>query len=223
MTFSLLGLLIAVIKVVAVMLVLLTAVAYLSWFERKVVARMQSRWGPERVGPYGLMQPLADGAKFLFKEDPTPEGADRFVYFFAPFLALSLAMSSIAVIPLGPGHLEIFGRRTWFSVSELDLSLLVVFAITALSVYGVALAGWASNSKYPLLGGLRSTAQMLSYELSMTMSVVGIVLMTNTFSLRNIVESQRGGLLHWFMWPQIIAFLIFMVSAVAETNRAPFD
>jgi NADH-quinone oxidoreductase subunit H len=216
-------LLIALVKVLAVMLVLLTTVAYLSWFERKVVAHMQSRWGPERVGPYGLIQPLADGAKFLFKEDPTPEGVDRFVYFFAPFLALALAMSTIAVIPLGPGQLEIFGHRTWFSIAEVDLSLLVVFSITALSVYGVALAGWASNSKYPLLGGLRSSAQMLSYELSMTMSVVGIVLVTNTFSLRQIVERQQGGLLHWFLFPQFLGFVCFVISAVAETNRAPFD
>ena len=219
-------LIIALVKVLAVILVLLTTVAYLSWFERKVVAHMQSRWGPERVGPYGLIQPLADGAKFLFKEDPTPEGVDRVVYFLAPFLALALAMSTIAVIPLGPGQLEIFGRRTWFSVAEVDVSLLIVFAITALSVYGVALAGWASNSKYPLLGGLRSTAQMLSYEISMTMSVVGIVLVTNTFSLRQIVEGQRGahgGLQHWFIFPQVLGFICFAISAVAETNRAPFD
>ena len=216
-------LLVSVLKVIVVMIVLLTAVAYLSWFERKVVAHMQSRWGPERVGPYGLMQPLADGAKFLFKEDPTPEGVDKTVYFFAPFLAVALAMSTIAVVPLGPGQLNIFGYRTWFSVAELNLSLLVVFAFTALSVYGVALAGWASNSKYPLLGGLRSSAQMLSYELSMTMSVVGIVLVANTFSLRDIVEHQRGGIWHWFCVPQLVGFLIFMISGVAETNRAPFD
>jgi len=217
------GILIALIKVVVVVLVLLTAVAYITWFERKVVAHMQSRWGPERVGPHGLLQPLADGAKFLFKEDPTPAGIDRFVYFLAPFLALSLSLSTIAVIPLGPGQIEIFGRRTWLSVAELNISLLVVFAITALSVYGVALAGWASNSKYPLLGGLRSSAQMLSYELSLTMSVVGIVLLTNTFSLRDIVDDQRGGLLHWFVFPQIVGFACFFISALAETNRVPFD
>ena len=217
------GLLIAIVKVVAVMLVLLTTVAYLSWFERKVVGHIQSRWGPERVGPYGLFQPLADGAKFLFKEDPTPEGVDRLVFFFAPFLALSLAMTTIAVIPLGPGQLNLFGQRSWFSVAEVDISLLVVLALTSLSVYGVALAGWASNSKYPLLGGLRSTAQMLSYELSLTISVVGLVLMTNSFSLRDIVEAQRGGLLHWFFLPQILGCLCFVVSSVAETNRAPFD
>ncbi|HXZ18692.1 MAG TPA: complex I subunit 1 family protein [Candidatus Acidoferrales bacterium] len=219
--------LIAILKVVVVVLVLLTAVAYLTWFERKVVAHMQSRWGPERVGPHGLLQPLADGAKFLFKEDPTPAGIDRFVYFLAPFLALSLALSTIAVIPLGPGQIKLFGHRTWFSISELNISLLVVFAITALSVYGVALAGWASNSKYPLMGGLRSSAQMLSYELSLTMSVVGIVLLTNTFSLRDIVEAQRGtmwGFLpRWFVFPQLIGFVCFFISALAETNRVPFD
>ena len=215
--------LVSLLKVIVVVIVLLTAVAYMTWFERKVVAHMQSRWGPERVGPYGLMQPLCDGAKFLFKEDPTPEGVDRTVFFLAPFLALSLAMSSIAVMPLGPGQINIFGYHTWFSVAEVDLSLLVVFAVTALSVYGVALAGWASNSKYPLLGGIRSSAQMLSYELSLTMSVVGIVLVTNTFSLRHIVESQRGGLLHWFFAPQILGFVCFLISAVAETNRSPFD
>src|SRR5271167_3476818 len=223
-------LIIAVAKVIVVMVVLLTVVAYLSWFERKIVAHIQSRWGPERVGPHGLIQPLADGAKFLFKEDPTPEGVDRFVFFFAPFLALSLAMTTIAVMPLGPGQLTIFGQRTWFSVAETNLSLLVVFSITALSVYGVALAGWASNNKYSLLGGLRSTAQMLSYELSLTMSVVGIVLMTNpnTLSLRGIVEAQRGtatlpGASHWFVFPQILGFVCFFISAVAETNRSPFD
>jgi NADH-quinone oxidoreductase subunit H len=217
------GVFIALVKVIVVVLVLLTSVAYLTWFERKVVAHMQSRWGPERVGPHGLLQPLADGAKFLFKEDPTPAGIDRFVYFLAPFLALSLGLSTIAVIPLGPGEIEIFGQKTWFSISEVKISLLVVFAITALSVYGVALAGWSSNSKYPLLGGLRSSAQMLSYELSMTMSVVGIVLVTNTFSLRDIVEAQRGSLLQWFVFPQIVGFVCFFISALAETNRVPFD
>jgi NADH-quinone oxidoreductase subunit H len=219
------GVFIAVVKIIVVIFVLLTSVAYLTWFERKVVAHMQSRWGPERVGPHGLLQPLADGAKFLFKEDPTPGGIDRFVYFLAPFLALSLALSTIAVIPLGP-EVVLFGQRIWLSVSELNISLLVVFAITALSVYGVALAGWASNSKYPLLGGLRSSAQMLSYELSLTMSVVGIVLLTNTFSLREIVEAQRGphgGLQHWFIVPQIVGFACFFISALAETNRVPFD
>ena len=214
--------LVSVVKVLVVFIGLLTVVAYLSWFERKVVAHIQSRWGPERVGPYGLIQPLADGAKFLFKEDPTPEGVDRFVFFFAPFLALALAMTTIAVMPLGP-RVEIFGHPVWLSVTESDVSLLVVFAITALSVYGVSLGGWASNNKYSLLGGLRSAAQMLSYELAMTMSVVGIVLMTNTFSLRDIVEAQKHGAWNWFFIPQFFGFVCFFISAVAETNRTPFD
>jgi NADH-quinone oxidoreductase subunit H len=223
--------LVSLVKIAVVVLVLLTSVAYLTWFERKVVAHIQSRWGPERVGPHGLLQPLADGAKFLFKEDPTPAGVHRFLYSFAPFLSLSLALCTIAVIPFGPREMEIFGLRTSLSISEVDISLLVVFAITALSVYGVALGGWASNSKYPLLGGLRSSAQMLSYELSLTMSVVGIVLIANTFSLREIVEAQQGTMLgflpRWFVFaspvPQFLGFVCFFISALAETNRSPFD
>jgi NADH-quinone oxidoreductase subunit H len=224
-------LIVSLIKVVLVLLVLLTSIAYLTWFERKVVAHMQSRWGPERVGPHGLLQPLADGVKFLFKEDPTPAGADRFVYFLAPFLSMSLALSTIAVIPFGPSEVVIFGVSTSMSIAEINLSLLVVFAITSLSVYGVALAGWASNSKYPLLGGLRSSAQMLSYELALTMSVVGIVLLSGTFSLRSIVMAQQGtvwGFIpRWFAFsptmPQLIGFLCFFIAALAETNRVPFD
>jgi NADH-quinone oxidoreductase subunit H len=225
-------LLVTMVKVVLVLLVLLTAIAYLTWFERKVVAHMQSRWGPERVGPHGLLQPLADGLKFFFKEDPTPAGADRLVYFLAPFLSLSLALCTIAVIPFGPHQLVIFGQTTSMSIAEIDLSLLVVFAITALSVYGVALAGWASNSKYPLLGGLRSSAQMLSYELALTMSVVGIVLLSGTFSLRSIVLAQGGQAVLGFLprWnifsptmPQAVGFVCFFIAALAETNRVPFD
>ena len=224
-------LLISLLKVAVVVFVLLTGIAYLTWFERKVVAHMQSRWGPERVGPYGLMQPLADGVKFLFKEDPTPAGADRFVYFLAPFLSLSLALCTIALIPFGPGEISIFGRSTSLSIAEINISLLVVFAFTSLSVYGVALAGWASNSKYPLLGSLRSSAQMLSYELGLTMSVVGIVLLSGTFSLRTIVLAQQGTVLgvlpRWNVFspimPQVIGFFCFFIAALAETNRVPFD
>ena len=222
---------ITVLKVALVLFVLLTSIAYLTWFERKVVAHMQSRWGPERVGPHGLLQPLADGVKFLFKEDPTPAGADRFVYFLAPFLALSLALCTIAVIPFGPQQVVIFGMTTSMAVAEVHLSLLVVFAFTALSVYGVALAGWASNNKYSLLGGLRSSAQMLSYELALTMSVVGIVLLSSTFNLREIVLAQQGTVLgflpRWFVFsptmPQIFGFVCFFIAALAETNRVPFD
>ncbi|MBI1750656.1 MAG: NADH-quinone oxidoreductase subunit H [Acidobacteria bacterium] len=213
------------------MFLMMTALAYLTWFERKVVARIQSRWGPYRVGPHGLLQPLADGIKFLFKEDPTPGGADKLIYFLAPFLAMALALSAIAVIPFGPKHIEILGHATGLQIADLNIGLLFLFAITSLGVYGVALAGWASNSKYPLLGGLRSSAQMISYELSMTMSVVGVVLMAGTFNLREIITQQEGYWLGFIpRWnllapplPQLIGFFVYFVSAIAETNRVPFD
>ncbi len=224
-------LVIAVIKVVVVVAAMLTAFAYLTWFERKVVAHIQSRWGPYRVGPHGLLQPLADGLKMLFKEDPTPEGADKLVYFLAPFLAFALALSVIALIPFGPAKFTVFGHATGLQIADLNIGLLFLFAITSLGVYGVALGGWASNSKYPLLGGLRSSAQMISYELSMTMSVVGVVLMAGTFNLREIITQQQGYSLGFIpKWnllapplPQLLGFMIYFVSAIAETNRVPFD
>jgi NADH-quinone oxidoreductase subunit H len=224
-------LMVALPKVVVLLFVLLTSLAYLTWFERKVVAHIQTRWGPYRVGPHGLLQPLADGVKFLFKEDVTPAGVDKFAYFLAPFVALTLAVTSIAVIPFGPKELTLFGQATPLAITNLNIGLLILFAITSMGVYGVVLAGWASNSKYPLLGGLRSSAQMVSYELSLTMSVVGVILMAGTFNLSEIVTSQQG--FHWgFLprWnligapmPQVLGFLLFFTSAIAETNRSPFD
>jgi len=218
-------------KIIVLMFLLMTALAYLTWFERKVVAHIQSRWGPYRAGPHGLLQPLADGLKFLFKEDVTPAGADRFIYFLAPFLSMSLALTSIALIPFGPKDITVFGQRTGLAVADLNVGLLFLFAITSLGVYGVALAGWSSNSKYPLLGGLRSSAQMVSYELSLTMSVVGVLLLAGSFNLREIIAAQsgfvRGILPRWNIiaspMPQLLGFLCFFTAAIAETNRLPFD
>ncbi len=224
-------LVVSVIKIAVLMFLLMTALAYLTWFERKVVAHIQSRWGPYRAGPHGLLQPLADGLKFLFKEGVAPAGADQFVYHLAPFLSMSLALTSIALIPFGPKEIEILGQRTTLAIADLNIGLLFLFAITSLGVYGVALAGWSSNSKYPLLGALRSSAQMVSYELSLTMSVVGVLLLAGSFNLREIIEAQRGFTWHflprWNLFaptlPQIIGFFCFFIAAIAETNRLPFD
>lgn len=219
-------LLITVVKIALLLFIVLTVNAYLTWFERKVVAHMQSRWGPHRVGPHGLLQPLADGLKFLFKEDPTPSGVDKFVYFLAPLLALALALTSIAVIPFGPDPIRAWGHDIYLGIVDLNIGVLALFAITALGVYGVALAGWSSNSKYPLLGGLRSSAQMISYELALTLSVVGVLLIAGSFNLKEIIASQaspRYGLLGWHIFPQLLGFICFFIAAVAETNRVPFD
>src|SRR2546427_3957897 len=205
------------IKSVIALFVLLTGVAYSVWLERKVVGHIQNRWGPTRVGPFGLLQPLADGLKFLFKEDVIPTNANRFLYIAAPLVSLIPAMLAFSVIPFGP----------WLQVTDLSVGLLFVFAITSLGVYGIALGGWASNSKYPLMGAMRSSAQMISYELSLTLSVVGVLMIANTLSLNQLVMSQQGTWLgfipRWNIFLQPVAFLVYLVSAVAETNRLPFD
>ena len=220
-------LVVSLVKIAVLLFVVMTALAYLSWFERKVIAHIQSRWGPYYVGAHGLLQPLADGVKFLFKEDVTPPAADRFVYILAPFFALSLALTTLALIPFGPATVYIFGQPTQLVVANVDIGLLFLFAITSIGVYGVALAGWSSNSKYPLLGSLRSSAQMISYEVSLTLSVVGVLLLAGSFNFNEIIESQRGYYLHFFpRWnviPQIVGFLCYLTAAVAETNRVPFD
>jgi NADH-quinone oxidoreductase subunit H len=229
--------LLTLLKIALLLFAVLTVNAYLTWFERKVVAFMQTRVGPHRVGPHGLLQPAADGLKFLFKEDVMPGGVDKFVYLLAPFLALTLSLASLAVIPFGPKPLPFRffgGHQIDLWITNPDIGLLILFAVTALGVYGVALAGWASNSKYPLLGGLRSSAQMVSYELALTMSVVGVVLMANSFSLSRIIDAQSGRTL-WGMlpawniisfhggFPQLVGFFCFFTAAIAETNRVPFD
>jgi NADH-quinone oxidoreductase subunit H len=221
-------LVVSLVKIAVLLFVLMTALAYLSWFERKIIAHIQSRWGPYYVGTHGLLQPLADGVKFLFKEDVTPAGADKLVYVLAPFLALSLAMTAIALIPFGPPDIQVLGQPV-FVIANLDIGLIFLFAVTSLGVYGVALAGWSSNSKYPLMGGLRSSAQMVSYEVAMTLSVVGVLLVAGTLNFNGIISSQSGYYHHlrfiprWFVVPQIVGFLCYLIAAVAETNRVPFD
>ena len=209
------------VKIIALLFILLTAVAYLVWMERKVVAHIQSRWGPYRVGPHGLLQPLADGLKFLFKEDITPINADRLLYLLAPFLSLTLALLAVAAIPFGPT----------FYIADLNIGLLFILAVTSLGVYGIALAGWASNSKYSLLGSLRSAAQMVSYELALGLGLVGVLMLSGTFNLREIVEQQAGfwsfqGIPffpRWNILPQCVGFFVYFTAAMAETNRSPFD
>ena len=222
-------LVVSLVKIALTLFVVMTALAYLTWFERKVVARMQSRWGPYYVGAHGLLQPLADGVKFLFKEDITPPAADILAYILAPFLALVLALTAIALLPIGPPDVLLLGQPV-FAVSNINIGLIMLFAITSLGVYGVALAGWSSNSKYPLMGGLRSSAQMISYEVSLTLSVVGVLLLAGTLNLSEMVSGpngQTGYWLHvipkWNVIPQIVGFLCYLTAAIAETNRVPFD
>lgn len=220
-----------VIKIAVIMFVLLTAIAYVTWLERKVIAHIQARWGPYLVGPHGLLQPLADGLKFMFKEDIWPLEADRVVYWLAPFLAFLMAFLSIAVIPFGESF-TIAGHVIALQITDLNVGLLFIFAVTSLGVYSVALAGWSSNSKYPLLGGLRSSAQMISYEISLSLGVIGVLMIAGTLSLREIVNQQAGLWAHasifsvlprWNLFLQPLGFLIYFAAAIAETNRVPFD
>ncbi len=220
-------LVVSLIKIAIALFVVMTALAYLTWFERKVVARIQSRWGPYWVGPHGLLQPLADGIKFLFKEDIVPPSADKVTYLLAPFLALALALTTLALIPIGPASIKVLGQTTQLVISHSPVGLILLFAISSIGVYGVALAGWSSNSKYPLLGGLRSSAQMISYEVSLTLSVVGVLLLAGSFDFYQIVEHQSGHWVHFFpRWeviPQFLGFICYLTAAIAETNRVPFD
>ncbi len=204
-------------KICLVVGLLLLAVAYLTWLERKVIGDIQVRFGPSRVGPFGLLQPIADGIKLMFKEDVVPANADRVIFILAPALSFVPALIVFAVIPFGPS----------FVITDVNVGLLYVFAVASLGVYGSVLAGWASNSKYSLLGGLRSSAQMVSYELALGLSVLGVVMMTGSLSLVDIVEAQKGtwlGILpRWNIFPQFLGFVIFLISSNAELNRAPFD
>ncbi|HET7442328.1 MAG TPA: complex I subunit 1 family protein, partial [Terriglobales bacterium] len=218
---------ISAVKSVIAILVLLTSVAYTVWLERKVVGHIQNRWGPTRVGPFGLLQPLADGLKFLFKEDLTPPHVYKPLYIAAPMIAVIFALTSIALIPIG-NSITVGPVNTPLQITDVNIGLLIILGITSMGVYGVALAGWSSNSKYSLLGSLRASSQMVSYEISLGLSLVGVLIMSGSFSLRTIVDAQAGHF--WGFIPrwnvfhgQELAFFVYLMSAFAETNRVPFD
>ena len=213
---------IALIKTAIALFVLLTACAYTVLAERKLVARMQNRWGPTRVGLFGFLQPLADGLKFILKEDIIPSNVYKPLYIAAPMLSLTLALTSIAVIPIGES-ITVNGVQTPLQITDVNIGLLFILGLTSIGVYGVALAGWSSNSKYSLFGSLRASAQMVSYELALGLSLIGVLIGAGSFSLREIVNSQAG--YHWNLWyrGQFVAFFVYLMAAFAETNRVPFD
>jgi NADH-quinone oxidoreductase subunit H len=217
---------ISLIKVAVIFAVLMTTLAYLQWVERKVIAHIQVRPGPYRVGPHGLLQPLADVIKLITKEDLLPSYVNKPLYLAAPFLAITMALLPIAVIPFGP-EIDVAGWRTLMQLTDLNIGVLFVLAVTSMGVYGIVLAGWSSNNKYALLGGLRSAAQMISYELPLSLAVAAPLLISNTLSLRQLVERQAGGIFNWNLLhgpvPQIVGFAVFLIASFAETNRVPFD
>src|SRR5579864_9360860 len=202
-------------EILAIIVPLLLAVAYLTYAERKVLAAAQLRKGPNVVGPFGLLQPIADGLKMLVKETVIPSGANRVVFIAAPILTFALSLIAWAVIPFDQGVV----------LANINVGILYLFAISSLGVYGVIMAGWSSNSKYAFLGALRSAAQMVSYEVSMGFVIVTVLLCVGSLNLSAIVEAQQGryGLLNWYWLPLFPMFIIFFVSALAETNRPPFD
>lgn len=213
------------VKIALLIFVLLTACAYSTYMERKILGYLQNRVGPSYAGPFGLLQPLADGLKLIFKEDIVPDRVERITYALAPVVSFIPAMLVFAVIPFS-SEFDLFGllpSTTEGVISDLSIGVLFIFAVTSLGVYGLVLAGWSSGSKYSLLGGIRSSAQMISYEVGYALSIVGVVLVANTLSLTEIVSLQSGSLFNWYIFKQPLGFMIYIVCAIAETNRAPFD
>ncbi|MBA3602639.1 MAG: NADH-quinone oxidoreductase subunit NuoH [Parachlamydiaceae bacterium] len=207
------------IKSVILVMLLLGAAAYMTFCERVIMARVQLRLGPNRVGPLGLLQPIADGIKLLTKESFRPDNIEKFAYLIAPAISVFTALMAFVLIPFGD-TIEIAGRTVSLRIADLNAGILVLLAISSLAVYGIVLAGWASNNRYSLLGGLRSTAQFISYEIPMGLSIVTVVLTANTLSLPEIVKAQQN---YWFILTNPISFIIYFITAFAETNRAPFD
>jgi NADH-quinone oxidoreductase subunit H len=204
--------------------VVMVIVAYTVLAERRVLAFIQGRLGPNRVGYGGLLQPFADLLKFILKEDIVPDKSTRFVYFLAPIVATVTALMTIIVYPFGPDVYVPFLGTIKLVITRLDVGLLYVLGITSVGVYGIALAGWSSNNKYSLMGGLRASSQLISYELSLGLSLIGVILMSGTLDLYSIVEQQRGWFgFKWNIIPQFIGFIVYLISAIAETNRVPFD
>jgi NADH-quinone oxidoreductase subunit H len=231
-------LLIVVVKILVIFGVLLTLFSGMTYLERRLLAFMQFRLGPNRTGPWGLLQPVADGIKLFFKEETMPEGADRFAFIGAPIVAIVTAFTAIAVIPYGPpvrlpslAFLPewlrppewLQGREVTLQIADLDVGLLFIFAVTALGVYGIVMAGWAANNKFSLIGGLRSSAQMFSYELALGLSWVGIIMLAGSFKVTDIVNAQSVGFWRWNLFLQFPAFLVYLVAGTAEVSRLPFD
>lgn len=228
--------LIVIVKTLIVFTILLVSVMFYVWFMRKVIADMQNRVGPDRAGPFGVFQTFADGVKLFFKEQSIPDSADKPVFRLAPYLAIMPAFLAFSIIPIG-GLVSVAGHKTYLQLAELPVGVLWLLAMSGIGVYGVMLAGWASGSKYPLLGSVRASAQLLSYEATFGLAIVGVLVWSGTLSTRSIVNQQAGvdplhvGALwngwgsvgNWFVWSALVAFVLFLISAVAETNHPPFD
>jgi NADH-quinone oxidoreductase subunit H len=212
---------IAIIKVIVVVGMVLVGVAWSTWLERKLLGHLQHRMGPTVAGPFGLLQPVADAVKLMFKEDIVPDKAERATYALAPIISFVPSLLTFAVIPFG-SSITIAGHQIDMVLSDLNVGVLFILAVTSLGVYGIVLAGWSSGSKYSLMGGIRSSAQMISYEVAYGLSLIGVLLLANTLSLVELVE-QQSGFFNWYIFKQPLGFLLFAICAVAETNRAPFD
>lgn len=210
---------IVLIKGIIVIAMLMLAAAYMTFLERVVMARMQLRLGPNRVGPWGLLQPIADGIKLLTKEKFQPTNVDVFTYWLAPAISMFMALFAFVLIPIG-GTVHIAGYPIDLFIADVNAGIVFLIAFSSLAVYGVVLAGWSSNDRYSLIGGLRGTAQMISYEIPMGLAILTVILSAGTLSLQEIIEAQRH---HWFIWTHPISFIIYLITAFAETNRSPFD